>query len=234
MKILLFILATVLLVMYFDRYAKKSKKKHGRDIALWYLKGVVYEGGSVTHVLEYDLILNNAMERGHVREGIDTDKGGKFLLKCRIELVQELVKKASIYLSKGGNEKETNPSPAQIDQILLEWLGPTKTKLSQEISGALAKSDASYMTEEWMLQNLGDMGKKLYEHYLEQQLNKMNTGAVGEEEYNTNMSLMFGRIKAFNQLKTELQGGRNNDERKMLNRSFLELAKGCGIEIGDY
>ena len=207
----------------------KAEKEHARTVGLWYLKGIVYECGSVTDILERDSMLQAMMVRGYVREGKDTDKGARFLLDCRIEITSELVSKAFDHLKQSRQTTDAVPTSNEIDQLLMSWLGPTKTKLTDDTSVAIKQSGINKLYEKWALDNLGEAGGKLFEYFLGSQLKKVKTAKISQAESDATASAMFEKIKEYEQLRNKLEGGRNNDERKRLNQMFFKLAKECEL-----
>ena len=231
MDFLLISLGIICLAWYLNKQFIKTKKGHARKAGLWYLKGIVYECGSVTDVLQIDSMLQGMMARGYVREGIDTDEGARFLLDCRIELARELVAKASAHLRQSRNTKDAGPTSNEIDKLLLTWLGPTKAMLMDDTSDSMKKSGINRLTEKWQLNNLGDLGSKLFELFVGIQLEKVKTAQISQAESDSEISTMFERIKKYEELRKKLNGGQDNGERQRLNGMFLELAKECGLKI---
>lgn len=209
----------------------KAEKEHARTVGLWYLKGIVYECGSVTDILERDLMLQAMMVRGYVREGKDTDKGARFLLDCRIEITSELVSKAFDHLKQSRQTTDAVPTSNEIDQLLMSWLGPTKIKLTDDTSTSVAikQSEINKLNKKIVLDNLGKAGGKLFEYFLGSQLKKVKTAKISQAESDATASAMFEKIKEYEQLRNKLEGGRNNDERTRLNQMFFKLAKECEL-----
>lgn len=205
----------------------KAEKEHARNVGLWYLKGIVYECGSVTDILERDSMLQAMMVRGYVREGKDTDKGARFLLDCRIEITRELVAKAFDHLKQSRQTTDAVPTSNEIDQLLMSWLGPTKTELLYDTSVAMKKSGIKNDLGD----NLGEAGGKLFEYFLGTQLEKVKTARISKAESDKLASTMYEKIKEYEQLSRKLEGGRDNGERKRLNQMFLALAKECDLKI---
>jgi hypothetical protein len=219
---------------YLDRQSAnrtKAEKEHARTVGIWHLKGIVYECGSVTDLLERDSMLQAMMVRGIVREGKDTDEGARFLLDCRIEITRELVAKAFDHLKQSRQKTDAVPTSNEIDQLLMTWLGPTKTELLYDTSVALKKSGTKGIYKTWALDNLGEAGGKLWEYFLGNQLEKVKTARISKAESDATASTMYEKIKEYEQLRRNLEGGRNNDERKRLNHMFLELAKECDLKV---
>jgi len=208
----------------------KAEKEHARTVGIWHLKGIVYECGSVTDLLERDSMLQSMMVRGYVREGKDTDKGARFLLDCRIEITRELVAKAFDHLKQSRQTTDAVPTSNEIDQLLMSWLGPTKTKLTDDTSVANKQSGINKLYEKWALDNLGEAGGKLYEYFLGTQLEKVKTARISKAESEAMASTMYEKIQEYEQLRRELEGGRDNSERKRLNQMFLALAKECDLK----
>jgi len=205
----------------------KAEKEHARTVGIWHLKGIVYECGSVTDLLERDSILQSMMVRGYVREGKDTDKGARFLLECRIEITRELVAKAFDHLKQSRQKTDAVPTSNEIDQLLMSWLGPTKTELLYDTSVAIKKS----VIKNDLGDKLGDAGGKLYEYFLGTQLEKVKTARISKAESEAMASTMYEKIKEYEQLRRKLEGGRDNDERKRLNQMVLALAKECDLKV---
>lgn len=112
------------------RKFQATEQEFVRRIGLWYLKGVVWQSGSVTNILERDIVFRTMLTRGFVRQGIDTDKDSSLILESRILITQELIHKASEFLKN--NCSIESPSAKDIDNILLVWLGPTSEEFNKQ------------------------------------------------------------------------------------------------------
>lgn len=177
---------------------QKYESAWQRKVGLWYMKGVVFEGGSVTDLLRRDTMFRRMINRGHVVEGIDTDPGAKKLLERRIELAQELVRQADLYFRERNGRQ---PSFKEIDRILIDWLGPSKNSLYSQTMNDLYDSGLAEMVAKIELEELGEIGKQLFRYY---------SGKIASQELDAN-KIQVKILELFEMIKEwKLLAERNN------------------------
>jgi len=148
------------------------------------------EGGSVTEILRRDTLLLSMMIRGKNRGGIDADVATKEIVERRIEKTKELIEQAEIYIRKQANSQ---PTTQEIDQVLMDMLGPTKEKLYQETSKEMKESGLTKMMTDFEFSELGKVGQIIYMHYI----NKIFVDELDEAKASTRRILLFDMVKDF-------------------------------------
>jgi len=148
------------------------------------------EGGSVTEILRRDTLLLSMMIRGKNRGGIDADVATKEIVERRIEKTKELIEQAEIYIRKQANSQ---PTTQEIDQVLMDMLGPTKEKLYQETPKEMKESGLTKMMTDFEVSDFGKVGQSIYMHYI----NKIFVDELDEAKASTRRILLFDMVKDF-------------------------------------
>jgi len=192
---------------------KKYDSERVKRLGLWYLKGIVYEGGSVTEIMLRDTLLLSMMIRGKKRGGIDADVATKEIVERRIEKTKELIEQAEIYIRKQANRK---PTTQEIDQVLIDMLGPTKEKLYQETSKEMKESGLTKMMTDYEVCELGEVGQSIYLYYV----NKIFVNELDEAKASTRRILLFDMVKDFKILSDNLEIEKAEAQLKKIIKEF--------------
>jgi len=213
---MIFIVTAILLYIAASVGIQKWKKydaERVKRLGLWYLKGIVYEGGSVTEILRRDTLLLSMMIRGKNRGGIDADAANKEIVERRIEKTKELIEQAEIYIRK---QAKCQPTSQEIDQVLINMLGPTKEKLYQETSKEMKESGLTKMMTDYEVSELGKVGQSIYLHYI----NKIFVDELDEAKASTRRILLFDMVKNFRILSDNLEIDKAEAQLKKIIKEF--------------
>jgi len=213
---MIFIVTAILLYIAASVGIQKWKKydaERVKRLGLWYLKGIVYEGGSVTEILRRDTLLLSMMIRGKNRGGIDADAANKEIVERRIEKTKELIEQAEIYIRK---QAKCQPTSQKIDQVLINMLGPTKEKLYQETSKEMKESGLTKMMTDYEVSELGEVGQSIYLHYI----NKIFVDELDEAKASTRRILLFDMVKNFRILSDNLEIDKAEAQLKKIIKEF--------------
>lgn len=203
---------------------KKTELELYKRIGLWYLKGVVWESGSISRVLDRDIAFHAMLAHRHVRQGIDTDKDAQLIVESRIIITQELIQKASAYLKEKDCSKI--PTSYDIDKILLVWLGPTREafeRQNQENSTGLDK-----MVDEGLVGLLGQPGKELYDSFFIILQSRLTRGEIAQHEFSRLNALVLARIEEASKDMLINKDMSPELRKERVDNLIASLAKECG------